>query len=209
LSSGHHVSGMPQVVEVQFREADRCPGLMPELAEVRPAQPSAFRADEDEAPGSRIGEALQVDTQLRRDVLGNATIRIPARLRVVIDQPPLCRMAPPKGLRQRARRQPYRPGTLVHGGLFTVVAGRLWWQPAGGRGGQRAAPFRRARASVRRKTRSKEALPSLLKGNAWFAPVKSSYTAVSSDPLRTTSVTACSAGTSALSCSAYSRLSSA
>jgi hypothetical protein len=40
---------MPQVVKMQFRQTDPRPGTVPELAEVRPAQPPTLRADEDQA----------------------------------------------------------------------------------------------------------------------------------------------------------------
>ena len=39
MRGGHRVPGVAQVVEVQFRQADRSPGAIPDLAEVRPAQP--------------------------------------------------------------------------------------------------------------------------------------------------------------------------
>jgi hypothetical protein len=80
-------------VEVQFGEADRSSGPVPELTQVRPAQPSAFRANEDEALGAGSGEALQVVANLRRDVLRERDYPdTGARLRVVVDQMPAVRL---------------------------------------------------------------------------------------------------------------------
>lgn len=52
------------------RGADRVPGLGPGLAEPRPTQPAASRADEDQAVFTWLGESLQVPAELMRDLSG-------------------------------------------------------------------------------------------------------------------------------------------
>jgi hypothetical protein len=72
---------------MQIRQADRFPGLGPNAAEIRSAQPPAFRADEDQAVVPVFGEALKVPAQLRGDLLRERDRAATGpRLRVVIDQ---------------------------------------------------------------------------------------------------------------------------
>ena len=60
LGGGHRVPGVSQVVKMQLRKADHSPSPVPEFTELRPAQPSAFRADEDKTLRAGSGEAFQV-----------------------------------------------------------------------------------------------------------------------------------------------------
>jgi hypothetical protein len=68
---------------VQFRQADRSPGSVPDLAEIRPAQPPTLRPDEDEPVRLGIGETLQVVGEL-----GHASPRRVPGITCTIDSTP-------------------------------------------------------------------------------------------------------------------------
>ena len=87
LRGRHRVPGVPQIVEVEFGKADRSPGPVPELAEVRPAQPTSLRPDEDQAPSDRDRRSAPGGHAARHDVLGERhrpgtcmRLRVPASI---------------------------------------------------------------------------------------------------------------------------------
>jgi hypothetical protein len=79
---------MAKGVKVQVGEADRVPGLGPGLAEPRPTQPAASRANEDQAVFTWLGESLQVPAELMRDLSRERDPASPGlRLGIVVNQP--------------------------------------------------------------------------------------------------------------------------
>ena len=61
---GERSANVSQVVEMHLWCSRPDSGSVPDRAEVGPPQRRSFRADEDQAPLPRLGEALQVPAQL-------------------------------------------------------------------------------------------------------------------------------------------------
>jgi len=86
LRGRHRVPGGPQVVEAETGQADHSPGLIPERAEARPAQPPALRPDEDQPVRLGVGETLQLAGELGHDVDREGDCSLAGlRLRVAVD----------------------------------------------------------------------------------------------------------------------------